>query len=57
MDLVTSALRDAVAAKGPEVTGLSCLADGADQVFARVVLEAGGTLEAIVPAQNYRDPR
>lgn len=55
MDLVASALRDAVAARGPGVTGLSCLADGADQVFARVVLETGGTLEAIVPAENYRD--
>jgi hypothetical protein len=55
MDLVASALRDALVARGAGVTGLSCLADGADQVFARVVLETGGTLEAIVPAENHRD--
>lgn len=38
---------------GP-VVGLSCLADGADQIFARAVLEAGGELEAVVPAEEYR---
>lgn len=31
------------------------LADGADQLFARAVLDAGGTLRVIVPAQQYRD--
>jgi len=35
--------------------GLSCLADGADQMFARAVLDAGGTLEVIIPATKYRD--
>ena len=38
-----------------EVTGLSCLADGADQIFARAVLDGGGRLEVIVPAAAYRD--
>jgi hypothetical protein len=38
-----------------DVTGLSCLADGADQIFARAVLDAGGRLEVIVPAAAYRD--
>jgi hypothetical protein len=38
-----------------DLTGLSCLADGADQIFARAVLDAGGRLEAIVPATAYRD--
>ncbi|HKT04919.1 MAG TPA: hypothetical protein VJT31_35845 [Rugosimonospora sp.] len=37
------------------LVGLSCLADGADQVFARAVLDAGGKLEVFVPAQRYRD--
>jgi hypothetical protein len=37
------------------VTGLSCLADGADQIFARVVLDSGGQLEAVIPAEQYRD--
>ncbi|WP_433352368.1 hypothetical protein ACQP25_04600 [Microtetraspora malaysiensis] len=38
-----------------DVIGLSCLADGADQVFARAVVEAGGRLEVVVPAQKYRE--
>jgi hypothetical protein len=39
---------------GPLV-GLSCLADGADQIFARAVLDLGGALEVVVPAHRYRD--
>jgi len=35
------------------VTGLSCLADGADQIFARAVTDLGGTLEAVIPAAEY----
>jgi hypothetical protein len=37
------------------VTGVCCLADGADQLFARILLEVGGQLEVIVPAVEYRD--
>lgn len=39
---------------GDGLVGISCLADGADQIFARAVLDAGGTLTAIVPAEQYR---
>jgi hypothetical protein len=53
--LVDQAVRAALRAAGPAVTGLSCLADGADQVFARAVLESGGLLEAVIPARQYRD--
>jgi hypothetical protein len=35
--------------------GVTCLAAGADQLFARAVLAAGGTFEAILPAADYRD--
>jgi hypothetical protein len=38
-----------------EVIGLSCLADGADQIFARAVLDHGGQIEAVIPAAHYRD--
>jgi hypothetical protein len=38
-----------------EVTGLSCLADGPDQIFARAVLDHGGQIEAVIPATLYRD--
>lgn len=37
------------------LTGVTCLAKGADQVFARAVLDLGGTLEVILPAADYRD--
>ena len=33
---------------------MSALADGADQIFARAVLDTGGQLEVIVPAAQYR---
>jgi hypothetical protein len=39
----------------PDLVGVSCLADGADQIFAAAVLRAGGSLEVIVPAREYRD--
>jgi hypothetical protein len=53
--LVDRAIRDTLAAAGPRVTGISCLADGADQIFARAVTDLGGRLEAIIPAAGYRD--
>ncbi|MGW5351598.1 hypothetical protein ACWERV_13965 [Streptomyces sp. NPDC004031] len=39
---------------GPELTGVSCLAAGADSVFAEAVLAAGGRLVAVVPSRDYR---
>jgi hypothetical protein len=53
--LVDKAIRGTLAETGPEVTGISCLADGADQIFARAVTDLGGSLEAIIPAGQYRD--
>jgi hypothetical protein len=53
--LVDGAIRAALAAHAPAVTGISCLADGADQIFARAVIDAGGRLEAVIPAARYRD--
>lgn len=52
--LVDQAIRAALAGQ-QEVIGLSCLADGADQIFARAVLDHGGQIEAIIPAALYRD--
>lgn len=54
-DLVDKAIRAALAKYAPDVTGLSCLADGADQIFARAVTDLGGKLEVIIPANEYRD--
>jgi hypothetical protein len=53
-DLVDKAIRAALAGHAPDVTGISCLADGADQIFARAVTDLGGTLDVIIPAAEYR---
>lgn len=53
--LVNQALRDVLAEYGADVTGVSALADGADQLFARSVLNQGGLIEVIVPAARYRE--
>jgi hypothetical protein len=38
-----------------ELVGISCLADGADAWFAEAVLKHGGSLEVVVPAEQYRE--
>jgi hypothetical protein len=38
-----------------DFSGISCLADGADALFARGVLDLGGRLVAVIPAATYRD--
>ncbi|MFI6921674.1 hypothetical protein ACIBIZ_17125 [Nonomuraea spiralis] len=53
--LIEGAVRQALEEYGPGVTGMSCLADGADQIFARAVLDLGGVLEVVIPAEEYRD--
>ena len=53
--LISGALQAALEEQAAVVTGLSCLADGADQIFARAVLDAGGQIEAVVPALRYRE--
>src|SRR6266496_2236684 len=37
------------------LVGITSLAAGTDQLFARIVLMLGGTLEVIVPAKTYRE--
>ncbi|MFE3458242.1 hypothetical protein ACFXKD_11900 [Nocardiopsis aegyptia] len=56
--IVRRALADALApyADGGLV-GLSCLARGADQLFAEMVLEAGGSLEVVLPSVDYREAK
>ena len=48
---VTEALREF---DGEELHGVTCLADGADRIFARAVLALHGTIEVILPAGDYR---
>ncbi|GAB3891416.1 hypothetical protein ACFQ1S_05940 [Kibdelosporangium lantanae] len=51
--LVADALRALLDAS--DLVGVTCLARGADQVFAQVVLELGGRVEVVLPAADYRD--
>jgi hypothetical protein len=53
--LVDAAIRAELQAAGGGVTGLSSLAGGADQIFAQAVLDLGGQIETVVPAEKYRD--
>ena len=55
VSLVDAAIRAALRAAGAGVTGFSALADGADQIFAQAVLDLGGQIETVVPAEKYRD--
>ena len=55
--LVDQAIRNQLAESVTDdhLIGVSILADGADQIFARAVLDLGGQLEVVVPATRYRD--
>jgi len=53
---VRTLLADAVRGyDATELVGVSCIADGPDTWFAEAVLSAGGRLEVVVPAAEYRD--
>jgi hypothetical protein len=53
--LVADELHEALAARaGRTLVGVSCLARGADQLFARAVLGLGGKLEVVLPSADYR---
>ncbi|MGH3321286.1 MAG: hypothetical protein ACRDN9_14140 [Streptosporangiaceae bacterium] len=54
--LITEAVRKELRPyAGDGLAGLTCLADGADQIFARAVLDMGGSLEVLIPAPKYRE--
>lgn len=56
--LVVTALRDVLKNYDEgELVGISCLAQGSDQIFARVVLEHGGAVEVVLPAADYREQK
>jgi hypothetical protein len=55
-ELIAAALRTELEPHaGTDLVGVSSLAGGPDQLFARTVLDLGGTLEVVVPAEQYRD--
>jgi hypothetical protein len=53
--LIDREIRRRLADHTPAVVGLSCLADGADQIFARAIVDTGGAIEVIIPAERYRE--
>lgn len=56
--LVSAALHDLLAPYADsDLVGVSCLARGADQLFARAVLDIGGQLEVVLPTSTYREQK
>jgi hypothetical protein len=53
--LVDAAIRELLAQERNGLTGITCLARGADQIFARAVLDLGGALVVVLPSPNYRE--
>src|SRR5690242_2577298 len=54
--LVTDAVRATLAGyAGAELAGVTCLARGTDQLFARALLDLGGTLHVVLPSTSYRE--
>lgn len=39
----------------PDLHGVTCLARGADQLFARAMIAARGTYEVVLPAEDYQE--
>ncbi|MET8980191.1 hypothetical protein ABZX85_31760 [Streptomyces sp. NPDC004539] len=40
-----------------QLVGVSCIAEGADSLFAEAVLSLGGKLTVVVPSQDYRQDK
>lgn len=53
VELVHQELLDLLRPRAKDLVGMTCLARGADQVFADAVLELGGALEVVIPASDY----
>lgn len=53
--IIATALDSEIAQRAtPDLIGLTCLADGADTLFAHAILAHGGQLHVIIPAHKYR---
>jgi hypothetical protein len=55
--LVRDALRALLARHGDGLVGVSCIAKGADSLFAEAVLESGGRLIVVIPSRDYRQTK
>lgn len=52
-DWVQDTVREELSRLSPPLVGLTSLAVGADQVFAKTVLELGGSIIAVIPRDHY----
>lgn len=58
VSLIYKAITDALTHyAADELTGISCIARGADSIFAQAVLDLGGKLEVLLPATGYRQQK
>jgi hypothetical protein len=58
VSLVADAVRAHLGMLGfSSLVGVSCLARGADSIFAEVVIELGGRLELVLPSSNYHEAK
>jgi len=55
--LVSEAVRARLREVDGELVGVSCIARGADSLFAEAVLDAGGSLEVVLPSRDYREAK
>jgi hypothetical protein len=57
-ELVRSALRELLATYADgNLFGVSCIARGADSLFAEALLDVGGHLVVVLPSRDYRDAK
>lgn len=54
-DWVREEIQTFLSSAQPPIIGISSLAIGADQLFAKAVLDAGGILEAVIPFDRYAE--
>jgi hypothetical protein len=54
---VGAEVRALVAAADPPLVGVTCLAPGADRIFADAVLDEGGHIEVVLPSADYREAK
>jgi hypothetical protein len=58
IDLVRAGISEALEAhQDGDLVGFSCLAAGADSIFAQAVLDVGGKLTVVVSSADYRDKK
>jgi len=55
LEYVTRGIADVLDRVKDELVGVSSLAAGADQLFASMVLERGGSLQLVIPCRRYEE--